>query len=95
MNFIHHDIAYKQSFISSGKISQQMAIINNLEKGQRLIPETGQGNYLHDQSNLQIQFGYAPDTDAILILIQIQLSDTVQIRSRHICHFDTHSDSTF
>ena len=28
------------------------------------------------------QYGYASDTDAILILIQIQLSDTVQIRSR-------------
>ena len=56
-----------------------MAIINNLQKGQRLISETNQDNYLHDQLkqsytgffsyNFQIQFIYAPDTDAILILI--------------------------
>ena len=45
--------------------------------------------------NFQIQFRYAPDTDAILILIQVQLLDTVQIRPRHGCYFDTHSDSTF
>ena len=32
---------------------------------------------------------------AILILIQIQLSDTVQICSIHGCHPDTHSDSNF
>ena len=37
---------------------------------------------------------YSSDTDAILILIHIQLSDIVQIRSRHRCHSDTHSDST-
>ena len=40
-----------------------------------------------------IQYRYAPDTNAILILIQ--LSDTVQIRSKYGCHPDTHSDSDF
>ena len=44
--------------------------------------------------NFQIQFRYAPYTDAILILIQSQLSDTVQIRSRRGCCSITHSDST-
>ena len=36
----------------------------------------------------RIQFRYALDTDAILMLIQSQLSDTVQIRSRRGCHSD-------
>ena len=45
--------------------------------------------------NFQIQYIYAPDTDAILILIQIQTSDTIRIHSRHGCHSDTHSDSDF
>ena len=45
--------------------------------------------------SFQIKLRYAPDTDAILILIQIQLSDTVQIRSRYGCHSDTYSDSAF
>ena len=40
-----------------------------------------------------IQFRYAPETNAILILIQISSSDTVQIRSKHGFHFDTHSKS--
>ena len=47
------------------------------------------------KDNFQIQFRYAPDTDAILLLIQRKLSDTVQIRTRYGCHPDTHSDSTF
>ena len=38
--------------------------------------------------NFQIQFRYASDTDAIMILIQIQLSDTVKIHSRYICHLE-------
>ena len=42
----------------------------------------------------QIQLRDAPDTDVILLLIQIQSSDTAQIRSRHRCHSGTHSDST-
>ena len=33
--------------------------------------------------------------DAIMILIQIQLSDIVQIRSRDEWYSDTHSDSAF
>ena len=49
---------------------------------------------LRIQILIQIQYGYAPDTDAILILIQIQPFDTVQIRSRHGCRPDTHLDST-
>ena len=46
------------------------------------------------QTKVLIQFRYAPDTDAILILVQIQPSDTVQIHFRHKCQSDTHSDST-
>ena len=42
-----------------------------------------------------MQFRYAPDTDAILILSQNQLPDTVQIRSRHGRHSDIHLESTF
>ena len=42
--------------------------------------------------NFQIQFRYAPDTDAILILIQRQLSDTLQIWSWFGCHYVTHSN---
>ena len=41
---------------------------------------------------MQIHYKYAPDTDAILILIQNQLSDTVQIHSGHGCHSVTHSE---
>ena len=41
--------------------------------------------------NSQTQYRYAPDTDATLILSQNQLSDTLQIRSRHIRHSDAHS----
>ena len=41
----------------------------------------------------QIQSRYDPDTNAILILIQIQLSDTVQMHSRRGCHSSTHSNS--
>ena len=43
----------------------------------------------------QIQFRYSLDTDAILLFIQIHLSDIVQIRSRHGCHSDTHLDFKF
>ena len=43
------------------------------------------------QIRIQLQLGYAPDTDAIPLLIQIQSPDTVQIRSRHGYHYDTHS----
>ena len=40
----------------------------------------------------QLQFGYTPDTEVILLLIQISTSDTVQIHSRHGCHSITHSN---
>ena len=43
------------------------------------------------QCTIKIQFRYAPDTDAILLLIQIQSPDTAQIRSRRGYHSDTHS----
>ena len=39
----------------------------------------------------QIYSKYAPDTEAILILIQFLNSDKVRIRSRHGCHPDTYS----
>ena len=48
--------------------------------GQRLIPETRQDNYLLDhlkQPNFPIQFRGAPNTDAMLAIIQFQLIDTV------------------
>ena len=48
---------------------------------QRLIPETRQDNYLLDQlkqPNFPIQFRGAPNTDAMLAIIQFQLIDTVQ-----------------
>ena len=45
--------------------------------------------------NFQIQYVYAPNTDAILILIQISSSDTIWICSRHGFHSDTHSDFKF
>ena len=41
---------------------------------------------------VRIQYGNTPDTEVILSLIQIQTSDTVQIRSRHGCHSVTYSD---
>ena len=44
---------------------------------------------------VQIQYGYALDTDAILLRIQITTSDTVHIRSRRGCHSVTHSDLKF
>ena len=40
----------------------------------------------------QLQYGYNPDTEFILLLIQISTSDTVQIRSRHGFHSATHSE---
>ena len=39
----------------------------------------------------QLQLGYAPDTDAIPLLIQTQSPDIVRICSRHGYHSDTHS----
>ena len=55
--------------------------------------QTWMSSWYSFRFNFQIQFRYAPDTNAILILIQNQLSDTVQIRSRHGCHPDTHPNS--
>ncbi|CAI8600415.1 unnamed protein product [Vicia faba] len=49
----------------------------------------------HSDTHLDSAFRYAPDTDAILILIQTQHSDIIQIHSRHGCHLDIYSDSTF
>ena len=48
--------------------------------------------YYSFRFTFQIQFRYAPNTDAILILIHIF---TVQIRSRQGFHSVTHSDSPF
>ena len=45
--------------------------------------------------NFQIQFRCAPYTDVIMRLIQIQLADTVQIRSRHGRYSDFHSVSAY
>ena len=42
-----------------------------------------------------IQYKYAPDMEVILLLIQIQISETVQIRSRQGCHPDTYSDFNY
>ena len=44
-------------------------------------------------SLIQIHFRYAPDADAILTIIQIQLLDPVQIRSRHGRHSFSHTNS--
>ena len=42
-----------------------------------------------------IQYGYTPDAEVILLLIQIQISDIVPISSRYGCHPDTYSDFNY
>ena len=46
---------HKTNFVSSRLIRKQMNIINNFQTGQRLIPETGRGNYLYDQEKINFR----------------------------------------
>ena len=51
------------------------------------------GSHSVTHSDFKIQSRYAPDTEAIMSLIQFHPTDTVQIHSRHKSHSVTYSDS--
>ena len=81
--------------IHSRHISHSVTYSDSSSDTMRIRSRQGCHSDTHSYFNIKIQYRYAPDKDAIMILIQISTSDTVQICSRQGCHSDTHSDLNF